>query len=147
MKTLLKARLRAAFELVLDGIVEDVLKQCLNCDASTQHFHHAVPRVLDGKTTIPVCHECHGKIHDANFMDHGELTKQGLRRAADEGRFLMHDESMYQKVFALLRAGYKSRQIRYRLGIGGTFYHKAKKRFTEEQNVSKDPEVPKDNSG
>lgn len=135
MRTILKERLRSAFELVLDRIVEDVLKKCLECGAKTDHFHHPVPKVLGGVTTIPVCHECHGLIHGMDFTEHSELTKAGMRKAAEEGRILIHGDEMYEKIFDLFRNGLSNRKIRQRLGVGTSLIQKAKIRFKELNHV------------
>jgi hypothetical protein len=81
MKSILKDRLRKAFESHLDSVVEYVLSKCLECEADTDHMHHLIPKVHDGETVVPVCNACHGKVHDINFTNHAELTKAGMEKA------------------------------------------------------------------
>ena len=60
--------------------------QCFECGNPAHHAHHVVPKSMGGTRTIPLCHECHGKIHGIDFSTHVELTKKGLEKAARQGR-------------------------------------------------------------
>ena len=61
---------------------------CFECDINTAHHnHHVIPRSLGGTKTIPLCTECHGKVHGLNFKDHGILTKAGLKKKKENREF------------------------------------------------------------
>jgi hypothetical protein len=49
------------------------------------HHHHIVPKIKGGTKTVPLCEECHGKVHGIDFTNHSTLTKEGLKRAKDKG--------------------------------------------------------------
>ena len=59
---------------------------CFECEKACDiHNHHVVPRVVGGTKTVPLCEECHGKVHNKNFLRHSELTKIGLKKMKDSG--------------------------------------------------------------
>lgn len=59
---------------------------CFECGSNGPlHNHHVVPRKLGGTKTVPLCEECHGKIHNLDFTNHGILTKKGLDAARARG--------------------------------------------------------------
>ncbi len=60
--------------------------RCFECDSKANHAHHVVPHVKGGTRTLPLCGECHGKVHDQDFTNHSELTKAGIVKARKEGR-------------------------------------------------------------
>ena len=60
--------------------------QCFECGQPAQLAHHVVPKSMGGTRTIPLCHECHSKVHGVDYNAHESLTKQGLAQAAREGR-------------------------------------------------------------
>jgi hypothetical protein len=35
--------------------------------------------------TVPLCPNCHGKVHGVDFLNHKELTRQGLANAKKRG--------------------------------------------------------------
>lgn len=129
MRALLKDRLRKAFEARLDSIVSAVLSQCLECGADTSHFHHLVPKVRGGVTVVPLCDVCHGKVHDMDFTDHKELTKEGMKKA---GLKVISDET-YKKICKCLSQGWTFRKISEEFGVGSSTITRAK-----EMNVSAD---------
>lgn len=59
---------------------------CFECGKPAQHAHHVVPKSKGGTRTIPLCHDCHALVHDMERMTTAELTKRGLKKAAQEGR-------------------------------------------------------------
>jgi hypothetical protein len=61
--------------------------KCFECNSTAQHAHHVVPRKLGGTRTIPLCLDCHGKVHDRN-MSAPVLIKNGLDRAKAAGKIL-----------------------------------------------------------
>ena len=62
------------------------MDSCFECDSIDNiHHHHVIPQSKGGIKTIPLCEECHGKVHGIDFTNHGILTKEGLKRAKDKG--------------------------------------------------------------
>ena len=63
--------------------------ECLECKSTKDiHQHHIIPRVMGGTATVPLCGECHGKIHNLNFRDHSILVKMGVEKAKEQGKIL-----------------------------------------------------------
>ncbi|MEG1090694.1 MAG: HNH endonuclease [Acinetobacter sp.] len=63
---------------------------CKNCDfVGDTHFHHIVPRSRGGSDNpsnlIEVCHDCHRKIHGADFGGETGLIKQGVKNKKSKG--------------------------------------------------------------
>lgn len=59
---------------------------CFECGCDGEiHNHHVVSKILGGTKTVPLCLICHGKVHGVNFLNHKELTKQGLAIAKKRG--------------------------------------------------------------
>lgn len=115
MRDLLKARLRSVFEEILDELIgrltNGVIANCIECGAPTDHFHHPIPKVLGGSSTIPVCHACHGKIHNLDFENHGSLIKAGIDRArTGKNRLLTKDE--IAEIRSAIDRGIPSRAIK-----------------------------------
>ena len=55
-------------------------KDCFECGAAAEHQHHVVPRVKKGTATVPLCIECHAKVHNTNSMTKSYLSKLGLMK-------------------------------------------------------------------
>lgn len=57
---------------------------CFECGAPATERHHVVPVSLGGTKTIPLCGECHAKIHDISNGERRnqlrELTKNSLSK-------------------------------------------------------------------
>jgi hypothetical protein len=63
-------------------------KICFECGAPATEDHHVIPESLGGTRTVPLCGQCHNRVHDGNWKrrdNHSELTKEGLRRAKERG--------------------------------------------------------------
>jgi hypothetical protein len=60
-------------------------KECFECGGVANHDHHVVPKSLGGTKTIPLCVECHSKVH-GRALTHSSLVKAGIERAKAEGR-------------------------------------------------------------
>lgn len=92
---------------------------CFECNATADHMHHVVPRVLGGTRTIPLCESCHGKVHSREMTGHRRLTKAAMAvkkgkgervgaipygyQLADDGKTLMAHEGE-QAVIAVIRS-------------------------------------------
>jgi hypothetical protein len=57
---------------------------CFECGAPAVHQHHVVPRSLGGTRTVPLCLDCHGKVHGRR-MAAPELVRKGLASAKARG--------------------------------------------------------------
>ena len=61
---------------------------CFECGATDNlHEHHVVPRSLGGTKTIPLCGDCHGKVHGRNAMHMSRLTATALAHKAAQGEY------------------------------------------------------------
>jgi hypothetical protein len=70
-------------------------KLCFECGIDGEiHNHHVVPKSKGGTKTVPLCTICHGKIHDRNFLNHKQLTIQGLANAKKRGVKLGKPENL-----------------------------------------------------
>ncbi len=59
---------------------------CVECGNEAHHDHHVVPKSKGGTFTVPLCTECHAKVHGRRAMACGELIKAGIARAKAEGK-------------------------------------------------------------
>jgi hypothetical protein len=50
---------------------------CINCGSPKEIDHHIVPYLKGGRKTIPLCNDCHIKIHGVK-LDNGYLSRLGL---------------------------------------------------------------------
>lgn len=56
---------------------------CFECGKPTQEMHHPIPQSMGGTKVIPLCVECHDKVHDGlgrRRDQHAVLTSQGLAK-------------------------------------------------------------------
>lgn len=56
---------------------------CFECGAPAVERHHVVPHSLGGTKTVPLCSECHAKVHGidgAKRAKISELTKKSLEK-------------------------------------------------------------------
>lgn len=84
--------------------------ECFECGKTIGiHNHHVVPRIKGGKRKIPLCEECHGKVHGKNFLNHKELTKLGLKKSKLAGTILGSPENLTHE--AKLKGANRKRQI------------------------------------
>ena len=59
---------------------------CFECGSNNEiEYHHVVPKVYGGTKTIPLCIECHGKVHSKDFVKLRELSRIGIQRAKENG--------------------------------------------------------------
>jgi hypothetical protein len=64
--------------------MEDV---CFECGNPAENYHHVVPKTKGGRKTVPLCLECHSKVHGRQ-MAHPALTQFGLQKAKSRGVLL-----------------------------------------------------------
>lgn len=60
-------------------------EKCFECGKEAVHAHHVVPRSLGGTTTVNLCADCHGKVHNRRFTDSSALVKAGLKKLNAKG--------------------------------------------------------------
>ena len=48
-------------------------------------MHHVVPASRGGTRTVPLCHACHGLVHDISRQSLGALTKAALAAKSRRG--------------------------------------------------------------
>lgn len=60
--------------------------KCYDCDNEAKHKHHVVPKSKGGTKTIPLCEDCHSKVHGLNFdkMHHNYLVRLAMIRKCPE---------------------------------------------------------------
>lgn len=58
------------------------MKKCFECGEIATEDHHVIPRVMGGTKTIPLCTQCHMKVHGLDGTkradNHRENTKRGI---------------------------------------------------------------------
>lgn len=59
--------------------------ECFECGNPATELHHLVPRSLGGTKTVPICAECHGKIHGVKRLYISELTRAALAAKKQRG--------------------------------------------------------------
>lgn len=60
-------------------------ESCFDCGSRAVHAHHVVPKSLGGTTTVNLCADCHGKVHNRSFIDSSALVKKGLAKRRKKG--------------------------------------------------------------
>ena len=50
------------------------MDKCFECGEPAQANHHVVPKILGGTKTIPLCDDCHSKVHDKDLTSMRKLT-------------------------------------------------------------------------
>lgn len=53
---------------------------CFECDAIADHWHHVVPKSKGGVRTIPLCQQCHAKVHSPHLLTTCRLTKDAMQQ-------------------------------------------------------------------
>ena len=53
-----------------------------------------MPKIKGGIRKLPLCEACHGKVHGLNFLNHKELTREGLKKAKQKGRVLGNPKNL-----------------------------------------------------
>ena len=98
--------------------------RCFECGSDTSiHFHHIVPKILGGTKTIPLCIQCHGKVHNNDFTSFQTLARIGLKKYVERGGKLgrKHNSNetietfiskpKIKRIISLLNEGKSVRQI------------------------------------
>jgi len=59
---------------------------CFECGLTSDiHYHHIIPQSMGGNKTIPLCGDCHSKVHDRKFTSFSTLVKRGLEQRKKDG--------------------------------------------------------------
>ena len=61
--------------------------KCFDCPNPAECNHHVVPVSLGGTMTVPLCLECHGKIHGKDFVEAKRLQRVGIDKAKEAGAY------------------------------------------------------------
>ena len=59
-------------------------RRCWECGRRAEHEHHVIPKVLGGKRTVPLCGECHAKVHGRRLAS-SLLIRAGQAAAKAKG--------------------------------------------------------------
>lgn len=104
--------------------------RCFECDEKAHHAHHVVPLVRGGKKTIPLCTDCHEKVHDLNFEDHSRLTKEGIERARAAGVKLGRPKAnVCETTMMLLSSKLPIRKVAEIMGVSERTIKRRKRRY------------------
>ena len=72
------------------GVIRDqegrIYLGCFECQSPASHMHHVIPESLGGTQVIPLCEECHGKIHDHTWSGISHRIKYGQAVARANGK-------------------------------------------------------------
>ena len=58
---------------------------CFECSNKATFDHHVIPESLGGTKTIPLCSDCHSKVHDKNLMSMKSLRDQSAAKKYEKG--------------------------------------------------------------
>jgi hypothetical protein len=66
-----------------DRWLDELVTPCFECGQGAMHQHHVVPRSLGGTKTVPLCEECHRKVHvdEARRMIASGLSQRATAKA------------------------------------------------------------------
>jgi hypothetical protein len=62
-------------------------EKCFECGDIANHKHHVIPKIYGGTKTINLCAGCHSKIHSHHLLKTSEMTKAGMQRLKDQGKY------------------------------------------------------------
>lgn len=62
------------------------IERCFECGNNDNlEFHHIIPKILGGTKTLPLCINCHSKVHNYDFSTFRNLGKVGIIAARERG--------------------------------------------------------------
>lgn len=62
---------------------------CFECGQEAVHNHHVVPKTLGGTKTVPLCEQCHSKVHGRDLSISAlqrEAVQKTIARYKAEGK-------------------------------------------------------------
>ena len=120
--------------------------KCFECGSGVDlHEHHVIPQVLGGKKTIPLCNDCHGKLHGKNGGIHKNpndwrrLIKIGREKyianggklgrtiGSVENNDVFLNKPKTKEIVKLIKAGESVRSINKILGVSSKTVVKVRK--------------------
>jgi hypothetical protein len=120
-------------------------KECFECGKQAKHEHHVVPKTLGGTKTVPLCEECHSKVHNKD-LSVSKLQKEAVKRTIElfkkEGKqwggggWNKTDPTIYPEVVNLRNDGIKLKDIAAKFGISIPTVWKILKFRTQEEIVT-----------
>jgi hypothetical protein len=103
---------------------------CFECGAPATERHHVIPHSLGGTKTVPLCGECHAKVHGVNGAKRAkisELTKAALDAKKARGEYWLRNSDTSKAVLASAR----NRTERSRTHPSNVFFMNYVKQFEE----------------
>jgi hypothetical protein len=95
------------------------MNPCFECMAETKGTHHVIPVSLGGTKVIPLCEECHSRVHGGVIS--GRLIREGigaaLARGVKFGAPIKATPDIRLKCLSLRRCGKTYKQIALELNI------------------------------
>ncbi len=116
--------------------------KCFECGSPAEEMHHIVPFSYGGEWTIPICCNCHNKVHNGKCAEEkrSQLIKDGLEKAKERGAVLGAPKKVDDsKILHLLKTTKLSyAEIAKQTGYGKSSVGRvAKQNLTEEVVVTK----------
>ena len=114
---------------------------CVNCESSINiQYHHIVPLSLGGtnniKNIVPLCEECHSKIHNQKNIHWRQLQKEGIRALKERngGKGIGRPKITIPAGFEEVYNNWKAREITEKvameqLGLKRTTFYKLVKEY------------------
>jgi transcriptional regulator of acetoin/glycerol metabolism len=62
------------------------MEPCFECGRAASNLHHVIPKCLGGTKTVPLCLECHGKVHGRDMVRMARLVRAGQEAARRNGK-------------------------------------------------------------
>lgn len=91
-------------------------------DRPVDEWHHVVPYIKGGTVAVPLCQECHAKVHGnqrTNPMSTSVLVRLGLERAKKDKILLGRPKHQkHSEIIKLYKRGWSHAAIRIKLKIG-----------------------------
>ena len=114
---------------------------CVNCESSINiQYHHIVPLSLGGtnniKNIVPLCEECHSKIHNQKNIHWRQLQKEGIRtlKERNNGKGIGRPKITIPEGFEEVYNNWKAREITEKvameqLGLKRTTFYRLVKEY------------------
>lgn len=98
-------------------------------------WHHIIPHSLGGTRTVPLCNECHCKIHNVERVHAGVLIKEALKRKKELGFILGRPQRVNPTdVLNLEKKGLSQAEIGQKLGCVKSTVCKILAKFKNEKS-------------
>jgi len=67
------------------SLIDEEYEECFECGEKAYHDHHVIPKFMGGQKTIPLCEECHGKVHDMDLTGTERMKIEARKKRIREG--------------------------------------------------------------